>query len=214
MRHEYKKPNICINYCLVSSDHLERLYKFFSKRFPDSTIEIHLDTLSGHKRIYETYHEYLEDITKLLNDSEVVSEISITEREGAYMTTYKQMGISISFGNHSGSRVYIVGGDNDGSNNDWIEGTYSEMLKLKESFEIKDEDVKKILDKKYNKITFDPDGRIQEEITNLINTQKALTTPPTKVELVNNKNPQYHPWWGKILISVAIAGIIYYLGWN
>lgn len=210
MKHEYKKPTIEIRNWFVSSDHIRRLHEFFQKRFPESKIEISLETESGHTRIYETLNEYFEDIPKLLADSEIVSRIDVSEREGGEMYTYKQAWIDIVFGKYNSATIHVIGGDTDESNKDWVEGTYTEALKLKGIFEPKDISLMGRFNQLGNGIVFDPDGAKFEAVKKPDN----KTEQTQKVEVVNSKISWHQTWWGVIILGVVIATIIYFLNLN
>ncbi len=215
MKHKYQKPTISIEYWSVTSDQLKKLYNFFNQRFPKSNIEITLTTTGQHSRICENFKEYLAEVAKIISNNEVVSKIEIIEREGSRTHTFKQIWIEISFGKHSSATIHVIGGDTDGSYKDWIEGAYAELIKLKEIFELKNDKVVNILNKEYNKIIFDPNGKILEKIT------KSLEPPEKKGE--EQKNTQTQPkWWQQLLflvivgviVGVIVAIIVYFLGLN
>ncbi len=202
MKHKYKKPTIEIKNWFVSSDHIKRLHEFFTKRFPESDIEISLETESGHTRIYETLDEYYEDLPKLIADSEVVSTIQISERESGAMHHYKQAWIDIGFGKYSGAAMHVIGGDTDETNKDWVEGTYTEALKLKDIFEVNDKNVLKYFGVDRSQVVFDPEGTKYNDAKN---SREQKEDKPQQVEVVNNQLTWYQKPFGQIVIGLIIA---------
>lgn len=217
MKNDYKKPTIEINHWIVSSDDIEKLYNFFVKRFPKSNIEITLETKEGHTRICETFDEYSKEVPMIMSNHEVISKIKLGERDevfGKHM--YKQIWIDINFGEYSSASIHIIGGDIDGTYKDWIEGSYAELNKLKESFEITDEKISKILNHNYNKIIFDPDGEIHKKIIESLKPKKDTATD--KAEAGEKWS---HFTLKQIIISllslaVLLVGawLVYKFGWN
>ena len=181
MRNEYSKPNIEINHWIVSSLDIQKLYEFFVRRFPESNVEILLESQEGHTRICESFDEYSKEVSLILSNNDIISNVKISVREGESLFEldrykYKQIGINISF-EYSSTTIYVIGGDTDGSCKDSIEGAYTELLGLKKIFEITDDKVIEVLDKKYNKIIFDPNGETRKKIIeSLKSIDKKLTT--------------------------------------
>ncbi len=222
MRNEYSKPNIEINHWIVSSLDIQKLYEFFVRRFPESNVEILLESQEGHTRICESFDEYSKEVSLILSNNDIISNVKISVREGESLFEldrykYKQIGINISF-EYSSTTIYVIGGDTDGSCKDWIEGAYTELLGLKKIFEITDDKVIEVLDKKYNKIIFDPNGETRKKIIeSLKSIDKKLTTKsqPSKgkwfnlIKIITN-----HPLVTTIISGIIIAGIVYFLGWN
>ena len=217
MRHQYNKPRIEINYWIVNSKNIKKLYNSFKKRFPKSVINLNLETESGHNRIYETFEEYLEDISKIIEECEKVSKISILGSERKNMDIYKQAWISINFGKYCHARIHVVGGDTDGSHKDWIEGAYIELKKLKKIFEITDKKTIKILDKDYDKIVFDPNEEIKDKIQDTLTPRQDKNGNKVTVVVNKEKSPILNIVFKYLisgLIMLLVGWLIYYFGWN
>lgn len=213
MRYQYKKPRINLNYWIVKSEDIKELYNFFSNRFPNSNIEINLETASGHNRTYENFEEYLKDIPKILADSEKITSISISERNTTKIHIYKQIWIQINFGEYCDASFHVISGDTDGSYKDWVEGSYAELNKLKRKFEITNKETIQILNKKYNKIIFDPNNEIYTQIKESIKANQRTT----------DKITPHKKWYQKgiftkfllpIVIALFAGYILYLFGWN
>jgi hypothetical protein len=209
MKYEYKRPTVKINHWFVTKDNIERLHEFFKERFKSDEVSIKLETVSGNNRIYDSFHEFEEDIPKLESDSEIVSEILILDSDRSLEDdSFKQSWIKIHFKPYCEASFHLIGGDNDNSFKDWIEGTYVEINKFKELFEVDDQKIVNTLDKRNTSIVFDPDGKIRGEIEaslKLVNSKEDIN--PQKFEVVNNHLFWYQKPLGQIAIGVIIAVI-------
>lgn len=215
MRHTYNKPTISINYWTVHSNQLKKLYDFFTQRFPESNIEITIETHEGHNRTCENFNEYLEEIPKIFSNNETVSKIEISEREQSDSHNFKQMWVSINFGDYPSASMYIIGGDVDGSQKDWVEGAYAELIHLKEIFEITDGKVKKILEKEYDNIVFDPNEELYKKIIDSLKPSDKKNDSQTIVlQQPSHKETWFNRLIWPIVVGLIIACIAYLLGWN
>jgi hypothetical protein len=142
-----------------------------------------------------------------------VYKIEISEREQSDSHTFKQIWATIFFGNYSSASMHIIGGDIDGSQKDWIEGAYAELVNLKKIFEITDDKVINVLDKKYNKIIFDPNGETHKKIMESLKPLDEKTN-----HQIIQLQPSKEKWIRSLIVTVIggliIAGIVYLFGWN
>ena len=193
MKFDYQKPHIEIKNWLVSQKDIERLIRFFKERFSIVDVPISLGTRDGNNRSYDTYEEMVIDLPKLAADNEIVEEIEISYRDIAKDNyhNFKQSWIRIKFGEYGNALFWVIAGDTDGSYKDWVTGTYEEMHKLKDLFEVKDKRViEKIEEKFETAIVFDPDESISESIESEIEKEKEIATSITTSVLSRKRNGQ------------------------
>lgn len=203
MKYEYNRPSVKINNWLVSKEDIKRVYDFICERLYLKKMEINLETESGNNRTYEDYSELEKDLPRLEVNKETVSKIMMVERitnKNNYLE-FKQLWMDLGFGAYPEATFHVIAGDRNGKYKDWIAGTYEQMEKLKELFEVHDEKIISMLKKEYKPIIFDPDKKIASVIKEKINSKEGKPT------IINKK------WWERTWVQLifllgAIAGII------
>lgn len=191
MKYNYQRTPIDITNWLVNQKDIERIVKFFRLRFSVTEVPISLETKSGNNRTYETYEELVIDLPKLNQDKEIVTKIQIMYRSQGEKNYhhFKQSWISIEFKRGYVTNFFLIAGDTDGSYKDWVEGTYSEINKLKNIFEISDSKKINIIKGRYNSgIVFDPDESIKESIEVEILKEKENANNSIEVILTKKEN--------------------------
>lgn len=225
MKNRYNRPEITLDYWIVSMEDLQKIYDFFLSRFKTSRVDIEIDVESGNNKSYKNFRDFLDDIKRIVSLKEQIKSIKIIhseliniEEKSLHPISSKIIWVEINFV-FDKACFNIVGEDNNGIVRDWIAGTYEEMKRLFSSFRV-DENFIDILKNNYGKkhrngvIVFDYDGEIKNRISNEI---KNLNT--IKIEEINGKEKSKKRWWEQgwiqliMLISafVSIVGFLFIL---
>jgi hypothetical protein len=240
-KNHYKKEPIKISYWVVTLKDIERIYSFFQERFKEDNFNIEIEVESGHTKSCENYKEFNEIIYKLLEDKEIIKNITILHSTiGSNYYNSKQVWVTIPFNEKFDKpSLFIIGGDEDGSYSDWIEATFNRAKKLMESFSEDNEVIKQYLDNNKLSTILDLDGSMKEKIINdakkeedkkhsAVSINTTIFTNNGQIggesniqKFQNNTSDQkkwYETFWGifytTIITSLITAGIAYYLGWN
>lgn len=211
MKYTYDRPVIEIKNWLVSQKDIERIINFFKERFIITNVPISLRTESGNNRTYDTYEEMLFDLPKLATDHEIVQriEISYGVRDNENYHKFKQSWIVIEFGKYAKVNWFLIGGDTDSSFKDWIIATYEEMNRLKNIFEIKDVDlVKKVETRFQSTIVFDPNESIKESIKAELSRENTVEPTPIISILSGSKSNLLSKVTNNQTFAVVIGGLV------
>jgi hypothetical protein len=219
MKNEYNKPTINIKNWLVSKKDIENLHVFFKNRFSTDHIEIKLTLASGNAKTYANFEEFSEDLKKIEEKKEEVSKLEISHRDSGWgdkFNFFKQLYIEIKFRDIwiPRAHIFVAAGDEDCSYKDWVAGTYDELTKMKDVFEITDKKIINILEKSYSStIIFDPNEKIKESINEEIKRQEHQEKPNNIIILKENHKLEKEKWWDRpwfhfIIILSALATII------
>jgi len=231
-KNNYNKKRIEINHWFVTSEDIALVHSFFRERFGIDNFEIEIETVSGNNKICENYEEFCNTLNSLSKDRELIENIKIIHREQEdNNVNFKQVWIEIPFkGEFYKPYMSIMGGDNDGSYSDWIEGTYNKAKKMMESFSEEDEVIKRHLEDKKIATVLDLDSSIKKKIimdekekdderasnnsinTTTLNNYGQIGGSGNYQKITNNKQSSnrrfYETWWFKYIISPLIVLLI------
>lgn len=207
MKHSYNRPTVEINNWLVSKEDIKRIYDFICERLGLKNIEIELETEPGNNRTYQDYPELEKDLPSLEVNKEIVSKIMLLERvvDKNDNLNFKQIWLEATFQPYAGARFYVLAGDRDGKYKDWVAGTYEQMGKLGESFEVRDKEVIAILKKQYKSVVFDPNKKITDAIKEQVKNKDKKSLAETNS---NRKSWWENTWIQLLFVFGAIAGLV------
>lgn len=152
MKHTYNRPRISVKNWLVTKDDLKKIYDFLIRRYKVPSIEFSLKTTSGNNKIYESFKEFEDDIDNLRTLKENVENIDIGHvfmdlSSDNLNRTHIWMAIDFS---HKEADFHITGEGNP-EIKDWIDGSFEEMKRIAQSFELEDERMIKLLKSGFGK---------------------------------------------------------------
>jgi hypothetical protein len=202
MKPTYKRPTIIVKNWLVTKDDLKKINDFLIRRYKVSSIEFSLTTTSGNNKIYESFKEFEDDIDNLRTLKENVESIDMGHNFSDYSSDKSNstnMSASINFSGIGGASFYIRG-EGDSEIKDWIDGSFEEMKRIAQSFELEDKRMIKLLKSEFGENWLK--GTVVEDFGGEIKNKLKL-----KLKKVVSKINWYTTWWGRIIIGVIIVVI-------
>lgn len=204
MKHTYNRPTISVKNWLVTKDDLKKIYDFLIRRYKVPSIEFSLETISGNNKIYESFKEFEDDIDNLRALKENVENIHIGH-SFSDKSNHTHIWAEIDF-SYKGLSFHIVGNGNP-EIKDWIDGSFEEMKRIAQSFELEDKRMIKLFKSEFGEkwkettVVEDFGGEIKNKLESKLKEEKHLL-----IKDVSKKN-WYTTWWGRIIIGVIIVVI-------
>jgi len=221
MKNTYSRPNLNINYWLVSKEDLKRIYNYFKKIYGVST-NFSLETASGNNKVYENFSEFENNLDEIKALKEEIQTIHIGgSHEDKTGRTHAWLLINFI---DSGATFFIVGEDINGDRKNIIDGIYADLISLSKSLQLTDRAIIELIDKKFQKsflkgtyIINDIWSEKMDSIKNEIAQRKNHTATS-----VNQTALEPRPWWKAIIDSISkltqnqtmaiiIGAIVFYL---
>jgi hypothetical protein len=174
MENEYNRPILQISYWCVSINDIKTVFDFFDKRISDSkikSIDLEADFTSGNSIRVKKIEDFLNKIKLRVREKEnlIRVEMQIFYHDLSH-EKLKDLFLRINF-DRNWTEFEVRASDCDGSLKDWVDGTYEEMLRIKNRFEMEKKYRKYFLEKVKNKnstleyyLIFDPFKKIEKQI--------------------------------------------------
>jgi hypothetical protein len=167
----YKRDILQIPYWCVTINNITEIYNFFNKRLDKPSIFIECDYKSGNNKICTNLNQFVDLVSERQKNIDNLVSLKIQFTEGNELEKkYKDLFLRVNFFDNY-SEFEVRAGDFDNSLKDWVAGTYEEMLRIKNKFEMEEKYQKCFLDKVINKNSllkyysiFDPFGEIKKGI--------------------------------------------------
>lgn len=220
MKFNYSRPDIKVDYWLVSKNDLKKVYDFLVKKYSENDVSFKLETKAGNNREYDSLKEFEDDLDEIKNLNETVTHVSIS---GAVADESGRTHIWLSiFFDSSIAGFHIIGEDKTGAKKDWIDGAYEEMQRLAQSLEVKDIKIRETIKKQY-KQRFSGTYIVEdfwEEKMNTLTQESSSAVSPQQVVLssIGSVKQWYEKPLGQLAILIGggliLAGVVYFLGWN